>query len=449
MQLPEYLSTLEDRIDSLRLKIAVIGLGYVGLPTAIAFHNAGFKVVGIDVSSIVIDRLKNKSSQITEEVGMEIPHGPRWELTTEYENYIQNCDLAVVCVPTPVDDKLLPDVSAIKSALDSIIKSINNDSKTVIILESTVQPGTTRSCIQLSIEKYPESKEKILMAYCPERVSPGEGGYGVEDVPRVIGSEDANLTRILSKLYENITSGGVIPVSSIEVAEASKLVENAQRDIDLAFANELAILLPRLGLDVEEVLSAASTKWNFHRHTPGIGVGGHCIPIDPHYYIEIAKRNGVTSAMSPAARKLNSMMPAFSADEVIKLCGERPPKKVLILGFSYKPNVSDARETPVLSLIDELLQRGTTDIFVWDPHIENPELPTQASSISDPYLDLGVDCFIIATAHDEVKGLNWKKLRESSLNPRIFDGRRCLPPTMFIDDGWTYHAIGRPWKWNN
>ena len=449
MQLAEYLTNLEDRVDSLRLKIAVIGLGYVGLPTAIAFYNAGFKVVGIDVSSIVIDRLKNRSSQITEEVGMEIPHGPRWELTTEYENYIQNCDLAIVCVPTPVDEKHLPDVSAIKSALDSIIKSINNDSKTVIILESTVQPGTTRTCIQLSTDKYPESKEKILMAYCPERVSPGEGGYGVEDVPRVIGSEDANLTRILSKLYENITSGGVIPVSSIEVAEASKLVENAQRDIDLAFSNELAILLPRLGLDVEEVLSAASTKWNFHRHTPGIGVGGHCIPIDPHYYIEIAKRNGVTSAMSPAARKLNSMMPAFSADEVIKLCGERPPKKVLILGFSYKPNVSDARETPVLSLIDELLQRGVTDILVWDPHIENPELPEQASSVSDPYHQLGVDCFIIATAHDEVKELNWKKLRESSLNPRIFDGRRCLPPKMFIDGAWTYHAIGRPWKWKN
>ncbi len=449
MQLAEYLTNLEDRVDSLRLKIAVIGLGYVGLPTAIAFYNAGFKVVGIDVSSIVIDRLKNRSSQITEEVGMEIPHGPRWELTTEYENYIQNCDLAIVCVPTPVDEKHLPDVSAIKSALDSIIKSINNDSKTVIILESTVQPGTTRTCIQLSTDKYPESKEKILMAYCPERVSPGEGGYGVEDVPRVIGSEDANLTRILSKLYENITSGGVIPVSSIEVAEASKLVENAQRDIDLAFSNELAILLPRLGLDVEEVLSAASTKWNFHRHTPGIGVGGHCIPIDPHYYIEIAKRNGVTSAMSPAARKLNSMMPAFSADEVIKLCGERPPKKVLILGFSYKPNVSDARETPVMSLIDELLQRGVTDILVWDPHIENPELPEQASSVSDPYHQLGVDCFIIATAHDEVKELNWNKLRESSLNPRIFDGRRCLPPKMFIDGGWTYHAIGRPWKWKN
>ena len=449
MQLPEYLMTLEDRIDSLRLKIAVIGLGYVGLPTAIAFHNAGFKVVGVDSSPIVIDRLKKGKSPITEEVGMEIPHGPRWELTTEFDHSIQNCDLAIVCVPTPVDDKLHPDVSSIKSALDSIVKSINNDTRTVIILESTVQPGTTRSCIKSSTDKYPGHEEKILMAYCPERVSPGEGGYGVEDVPRVIGSEDTELTRILSRLYGKITSGDVIAVSSIEVAEASKLVENAQRDIDLAFANELAILLPRLGLDVEEVLSAASTKWNFHRHTPGIGVGGHCIPIDPHYYIEIAKRNGVSSAMSPAARKLNSMMPAFSADEVIKLCGERPPEKVLILGFSYKPNVSDIRETPVLSLIDELHQREVTDILVWDPHVANPELPKQASSVSDPYQQSGVDCFIIATAHDEVKELNWKKLRESSLKPRIFDGRRCLPPTLFIDDGWTYHAIGMPWKWKH
>jgi len=449
MQLVDYLGRLEDRIDKLKANIAVIGLGYVGLPTAVAFHNAGFNVVGVDASPNVINSLKNGCSPILEEVGTKIPHGSRWEVTSEFENSIEKCDLTIVCVPTPVDENLRPDICAIESALDSIIASINNDSRTVIILESTVQPGTTRSCIQLSSDKYPESKEKILMAYCPERVSPGEGGYGVEDVPRVIGSEHEELTRILSKLYGKITSGEVIPVSSIEVAEASKLVENAQRDIDLAFANELAILLPRLGLDAEEVLSAASSKWNFHRHTPGIGVGGHCIPIDPHYYIEIAKKNGVASAMSPAARHLNSTMPAYSADEVIKLCGEMPPEKVLILGFSYKPNVSDSRETPVLNLIYELLKRGAEEILVWDPNIEEHELPHKSSFISDPYQQEGIDCFIIATAHDEVLNLNWKKLRKSSLKSRIFDGRRCLPPAMFIDDGWTYHAIGRPWKWKN
>ena len=449
MQLVDYLGRLEDRIDNLKANIAIIGLGYIGLPTAVAFHNAGFNVLGVDASPNVINSLKNGRSPITEEVGMEIPQGTRWEVTSEFECSIEKCDLIIVCVPTPVDKNLHPDISAIESALDSIIASINYDTKTVIILESTVQPGTTRSCIQLSSDKYPESKENILMAYCPERVSPGEGGYGVGDVARVVGSEHEELTRILSKLYGKITSGDVIPVSSIEVAEASKLVENAQRDIDLAFANELAILLPRLGLDVEEVLSAASSKWNFHRHTPGIGVGGHCIPIDPHYYIEIAKKNGVPSAMSPAARKLNSTMPAYSADEVIKLCGDQPPKKVLILGFSYKPNVSDSRETPVVNLIDELLERGVKEILVWDPNIENHELPNASSFISDPYRQEGIDCFVIATAHDEVIQLNWEKLRDSSPTPRIFDGRRCLPPTMFIDDGWTYHAIGRPWKWKN
>jgi nucleotide sugar dehydrogenase len=446
MKYSDYLTELDDRIVSLRLRIAVVGLGYVGLPTAIAFHNAGFNVVGIDSSSTVIHSLKKGISPITEEIGMKIPNGTRWAVTSEFGNSIENCDLAILCVPTPVDEHLQPDVKAVRSAIDSTIKYANKDNRTIIILESTVQPGTTRSCITDSIDKFPGSKEKILMAYCPERVSPGEGGYGVEDVARVIGSEDLELTSILSKLYSKITSGDVTTVSSIEVAEATKLVENAQRDIDIAFANELAILLPRLGLDVEEVLTAASTKWNFHRHTPGIGVGGHCIPIDPHYYIEIAKRNGVTSAMSPAARALNSTMPSHSAKEVIRLCGGFAPERALVLGFSYKPNVSDSRETPALTLINELLTLGTSDILVWDPLIENPRLPEKVISISDPYGHEDVDCVIIATAHDEVKGLNWKKLRETVLKPRIFDGRRCLPPSAFLDNGWSYHAIGRPWK---
>ena len=248
----------------------------------------------------------------------------------------------------------------------------------------------------------------------------------------------------MSNLYRAITSGEVKIVNSIEVAEASKLVENAQRDIDIAFVNELAMLLPKLGLDVEEVLSAASTKWNFHRHKPGIGVGGHCIPIDPHYYIEIAKRHGVSSAMSPAARELNSSMPKYSANEVIRFCEGKPPQKVLVLGFSYKPNVSDSRETPVMPLMEELIQMGTQEVLVWDPYAHNITFRREISQIDDPYGHDGVDCVIIATAHDQVRELDWEKLSKVVSIPRIFDGRRCLEPSFFQNTDWTYHALGRP-----
>ena len=447
MQLDKYLGQLSDAIESRKLRIAVVGLGYVGLPTAIAFHGAGFHVVGIDTSEDVISSLKAGESSVSREIDLDLPVGERWELVSEFTSSIPYCDLAIVCVPTPVDENLQPDIGAVSSAIHSIIES-SGEGKLAIILESTVQPGTTRQCISESISKSGKSKENFLFAYCPERVSPGEGGYGVSEVSRVIGSEDPSLTHVLSDLYSRITSAGIHSVSSIEVAEASKLVENAQRDIDIAFVNELSILLPKLGLDVEEVLSAAATKWNFHRHTPGIGVGGHCIPIDPHYYIEIAKRNGVSSAMSPAARSLNSSMPRQAALEVIRLCDGVPPKRALILGYSYKPNVSDCRETPVLPFANVLLELGVKETLVWDPLIDKVTFPTSVSPVSDPYVTEGVECLVVATAHEEVLRLDWELMHQSMAIPRIFDGRRCLDPLEFMNNGWIFHAVGRPWGEN-
>ena len=444
MQFSHYMNILSNGIESRDLRIAVVGLGYVGLPTAIAFHKAGFNVVGIDSSVSVIKSLRSGESPITDEVGMDIPSGDRWEVTTDYGSSIPSCDLAIICVPTPVDAELQPDLGPVKSAIDSVVGSLKIDCNLAIILESTVQPGTTRKCISESLVNSHVSSEQVLMAYCPERVSPGEGGYGVQDVGRVVGSEDPILTEVISQLYQQITSGNVRAVSSIEVAEASKLVENAQRDIDIAFVNELAVLLPKLGLDVEEVLSAAATKWNFHRHKPGIGVGGHCIPIDPHYYIDIAQSNGVDSVMSPAARVRNSSMPSFSAKEVVRLCDGKAPEKILILGYSYKPNVSDSRETPVLPFINELLDNGAGEILVWDPFIDTANLPNSVNQISDPYGQEGVECVVIATAHDEVIDLDWSNLKKTLKVPRIFDGRRCVEPAFFQNSGWTFHAVGRP-----
>ena len=222
------------------------------------------------------------------------------------------------------------------------------------------------------------------------------------------------------------------------------MVENTQRDIDIAFVNELSILMPKLGLDVEKVLEAADTKWNFHRHTPGLGGGGHCIPIDPHYYIQIANSFGVNSSLSPAARKLNSSMPLHNAKELLRLCDGIHPKRVLVLGCSYKPNVSDTRETPVRPFISHLMESGSEEVFVWDPHLREPQSFPPGIIIDDPYSLSNLDCVVLATAHREILEMNWRKLKESTSKPRFYDSRRCLNKDTMSEIGWEFHAIGLP-----
>ena len=438
-----HLNYLSEGIKDRNLRITVVGMGYVGLPTAISFHEAGFPVWGLDISEEVVTSLKTGKSQILEEMGKAVPSGRNWNIFSEYEECIPDTDVAIVCVPTPIDNQRKPDLKPVRESLNSIISSRNPDSNLVIILESTVQPGTTRGCIEEALSSSDDEGEGLLIAYCPERISPGEEGFGVTDVSRIIGAETKELAEELSFLYASITEGSIFPVSSIEVAEASKLVENAQRDIDIAFSNELSILMPKMGLDVEEVLEAASTKWNFHRHTPGMGVGGHCIPIDPHYYIEIARKYGVNSSLSPAARELNFSMPLYNANEVFKLCG-KIPEKVLVMGYAYKPNVSDTRETPLKPFISALAEAGVSQIMVWDPLVGESQLPESVSKINSLTEASSVDCIVIGTAHDDIVNLDWKWLFEISNSSFLYDSRRCLMPEKMEEIGWSFHAIGRP-----
>ena len=438
-----HLNYLSEGIKDRNLRITVVGMGYVGLPSAISFHEAGFPVWGLDNSEEVITSLKAGKSQIMEEMGKAFPSGGDWDIFSKYEDCIPDTDVAIVCVPTPIDNLRKPDLKPVSESLNSIISSRNPDSNLVIILESTVQPGTTRRCIEEALSNSDDEGKGLFIAYCPERISPGEEGFGVSDVSRVIGAETKELAQELSVLYASITKGRIFPVSSIEVAEASKLVENAQRDIDIAFSNELSILMPKMGLDVEEVLAAASTKWNFHRHTPGMGVGGHCIPIDPHYYIEIARKYGVNSSLSPAARELNYSMPLYNANEVFRLFGG-VPEKVLVMGYAYKPNVSDTRETPLKPFISSLGEAGVSQIMVWDPLVGESQLPESVSKINSLTEISSVDCIVIGTAHDEIVNLDWKWLFEISNSSFLYDSRRCLVPEKMEEIGWNFHAIGRP-----
>lgn len=435
-----YLDFLKNGIASKNLSVGVIGLGYVGLPTAIQLHSKGFKIFGIDTSKKVVQSLRNNISHISEEVNLIIPSDNRWKIDDSYDN-IPQCDIIIICVPTPVNSNFQPDLSRVNSAFKSISDSMGKNKTVTIILESTVQPGTTMNCF----EKYVAQKNKdyILLAYCPERVSPGDSYYDLTKVNRVVGSNEKLLTPILSDFYGCITDAKVLPVKSIEVAEAAKLVENTQRDIDIAFTNELAMLMPRLGLDVEDVLEAASTKWNFHRHTPGIGVGGHCIPIDPHYYIEIAKKHNIISNLSPHARLLNESMPKYAAAEILKICDLKSAPRILILGYSYKPNIGDVRETPVAPLITNLSKFGAK-IFVWEPYMDELTSMENSELITDPYELNNIDCIVIGTAHNCVLTLDWKLLKKIMNTPILYDGRRCLKSTAMSNYGWKYYAIGRP-----
>ena len=314
--------------------ITIVGLGYVGLPTALAFYEAGYKVGGIDISEKVIEGIKNgKSPLIDVSAEIEIPtNDDRWYVTTNYEDIIPKSDVILITVPTPVDDEKKPDLTYVKLASRSVISNLPKGQRKIVVLESTVYPGVTREvlggiCQELGMEQ----GKDIILAYCPERVDPGQTDRGVSDVAQIIGCDDEKIGKEITEMFGTITLESATYVGKLEVAEASKMVENLQRDIDIALANELAVVLPKFGIDVEQVLAAASTKWNFHRHTPGIGVGGHCIPVDPYYYISLAEKVGKPSLLSLGARKMNESMPYHVSEEVLSLLKEKYPTKELSL----------------------------------------------------------------------------------------------------------------------
>ena len=219
---------------------------------------------------------------------------------------------------------------------------------------------------------------------------------------------------------------------------------DVQRDIDIALANELAMVLPRMGIDVEDVLSAAATKWNFHRHSPGIGVGGHCIPVDPYFYISIAKEVGFPSMLSSSARKLNNSMPENCAREVLEVVSQKDSPRIMILGYSYKAEVGDIRETPVENMGNYLTKNGA-EIIIWDPFVGPEEFPEYFNVADSPYKIEDVDIIVVATGHEQIINLDWESLASKFQGtPHIYDGRRVLDKDFFERTGWIFDGIGVP-----
>ena len=431
--------------------IGIIGLGYVGLPTAIGFHDAGFEVWGVDVSQRTVDMVlqgKNPTGDPDVDEIVPKPGTERWQITTSAAEAVPHCDVVLVTVPTPITQDLKPDLSYVEAAGREVFKSITKGSNTIVVLESTVYPGVTaQTWLPIIDELGLVIGEDVEIAYCPERFNPGDPAHGVRQVARVIGCSNPEIGGSLVSLYSKLTSEDVRYVGKLEVAEAAKVIENVQRDINIALVNELARIFPALDVDVEDVLSAAATKWNFHRYTPGVGVGGHCIPVDPYYMIQRAADVGVPAGLITAARAVNRSMPSHVGgviSDILWSAGVNAnDAKVLLLGWSYKAEVGDPRETPAEPLSHTLNSKGIK-VGVWDPHLENdmyPEFVSPLSSIDDAE---GFDIAILVTAHKACVDIDWEVLLTKMRTPIVYDGRRVLDLENLSRMGWQAHAVGKP-----
>ena len=446
-----WLTSFSSKASSSELTIGVIGLGYVGLPTAIGFLDAGFNVWGVDVSQHTVDLIhQGKNPTGDPDLDKIIPAfgTESWNITTSTAEAVPHCDVILVTVPTPITSDLKPDLSYVESAGRQVFASISPRSKKIVVLESTVYPGVTSQTWTPLIEEQGLLIGRDLeIAYCPERFNPGDSEHGVRQVARVIGCSNPDVGAFLVSLYSNLTSGDVRYVGKMEVAEAAKVIENVQRDINIALVNELARILPALNVDVEDVLTAAATKWNFHRYTPGVGVGGHCIPVDPYYMIQRASDVGVTAGLITAARAVNRSMPNHVASVLADLMwsSDVPASqaRVLLLGWSYKAEVGDPRETPAKPLAENLLAKGIT-VGAWDPHIDNTEFPSEIEIISNIEDAKDYDLVVLVTAHKACLNLDWSQLLSNMRTPLLYDGRRVLDLDALRSIGWKPHALGRP-----
>ena len=427
-------------------KIAVVGLGYVGLPLAIEFAKK-YPVIGFDINPLRIDALK-RGEDITKEANLDdllvvsaaksVVKG--LSLTNQIEG-IANCNIYIITVPTPVDQFKSPDLRQLLHASELIGNLLQKND--LVIYESTVYPGCTEEDCVPVLEKYSglQFNTDFYCGYSPERINPGDKVKTLTKIIKVTSGSTPQIADYVNALYSSIIEAGTYQAPSIKVAEASKAIENAQRDINISFVNELALIFDLIGIDTNDVLEAAGTKWNFLKYKPGL-VGGHCIGVDPYYLAHKAESLGYHPEVILSGRRVNSNMGIFVANKVIKMMIKKgiqvEGSNALILGITFKENCPDTRNSQVIDIYQELKEFGLT-VAIFDPHASKQEvksllgidlltsIPEVKAKNSTPY-----QCIILAVAHNEFLQLNLKELTaekhiifdtKAVLNRELVDGR--------------------------
>ena len=392
--------------------IAVIGLGYVGLPLAVEFSKKR-KVIAFDTNESRIRQLK-KGIDKTMEVELQ-DLGSRNLIYTFNKELLSKCKIFIITVPTPINKKKEPDLSYLKKASRIVGKSLTKDS--LVIYESTVYPGATEEiCIPILEKSSKLSFNKdFFCGYSPERINPGDSTRKLSNIVKIVSGSNERIAKEVDKLYSEIIQAGTFKASSIKIAEAAKVIENTQRDLNIALINELSILFNKLEIDTEEVLKAASTKWNFIDFKPGL-VGGHCIGVDPYYLTHKAKKVGLNPEVIMAGRKINDQMSIYVSKEVEKKLLETrsnlKKSKILIMGMTFKEDCKDIRNTKVVDIYGYFNKKGAiTDIY--DPWVDSKEAERlyQLKTLRSLPKKEKYDAIIVAVAHKQFKKLNIKRLK--------------------------------------
>ncbi len=410
-------------------KIAVIGLGYVGLPLAVEFAKVG-KVVGFDINPTRIEALKRGEDTTLEVEAGELAAAEGLSFSSNVSD-IADCDTFIVTVPTPITDNKQPDLSPLLSASETVGSVLNQGD--LVIYESTVYPGATEEDCVPVLERVSglTFNTDFFVGYSPERINPGDKGHRLSDICKVTSGSTPQVADLVDALYARIVTAGTHKTESIRVAEAAKVIENTQRDLNIALVNELAIIFGRLGIDTEAVLKAAGTKWNFMPFRPGL-VGGHCIGVDPYYLTHKAEAVGHHPQIILAGRRLNDGMGSYVVSQLVKRMSRNGvhvgAARVLVMGLTFKENCPDLRNTRVIDIVNELQGYGIT-VDVHDPHASSDEAMSEYGIALKSEPERGTyDGIVLAVAHSEFLSLEPGQIRSFGKQGCIlFDVKSCLP----------------------
>ncbi|SMP18987.1 UDP-N-acetyl-D-galactosamine dehydrogenase [Desulfurobacterium pacificum] len=416
-------------------KIAIIGLGYVGLPLAIALSKK-FSVIGFDINKIRIEELKRGFDR-TGEIPYETLKSSSITFTSSPET-LKTCKLFIITVPTPIDEHKIPDLSPIKSATQTVASHMPKHS--IVVYESTVYPGVTEEiCVPL-LEKFSNMRymHDFKVGYSPERVNPGDKVHTIENIVKVVSGCDKYTTELLAEIYGSVIKAGIHKAPNIKTAEAAKVIENTQRDLNIALMNELALIFHKLGIDTRDVLEAAGTKWNFLKFEPGL-VGGHCIGVDPYYLTFKAQEIGHHPEVILSGRRINDYMGKFVAENVVKLMIKEGKQilnsKVLIMGLTFKENIKDIRNTKVIDIYNELNSYGVKT-FVHDPYAIPDEVEKEygIKLLQDIKEQAPYDAIIVAVKHEPYRNLKFADFKEmANGKPIIADVKGIYDRNEFKD----------------